>query len=43
MLNRGILLTPFHMMALMSPATTEAHVDRHSEAFAEAAAELVDA
>ena len=43
MLNRGILLTPFHMMALMSPATTEAHVDRHSEAFAEAAAELSDA
>ena len=40
MLNRGVLLTPFHMMALMSPATTEAHVDRHSEAFAEAAAEL---
>ena len=43
MLNRGILLTPFHMMALMSPATTEAHVDRHSEAFAEAAAELTGA
>ena len=41
MLNRGILLTPFHMMALMSPATTEAHVDRHTEAFAEATAELV--
>lgn len=40
MLNRGVLMTPFHMMALMSPATTEAHVDRHSEAFAEAAAEL---
>jgi len=40
MLNRGILLTPFHMMALMSPATTEAHVDRHSEAFREAAGEL---
>ena len=34
MLNRGVLLTPFHMMALMSPATTEAQVDRHSEAFA---------
>jgi len=32
-LNRGILLTPFHNMALMSPATTEADVDRHSEAF----------
>jgi glutamate-1-semialdehyde 2,1-aminomutase len=41
MLNRGVLLTPFHMMALISPATTEAHVDRHSRAFAEAAAELV--
>ncbi len=41
MLNRGILLTPFHMMALMSPATTEAHVDRHTEAFAEATAELL--
>ena len=43
MLNRGVLMTPFHMMALMSPATTEAHVDRHSEAFAEAAAELASA
>ncbi len=41
MLNRGVLLTPFHMMALMSPATTEAHVDRHTEAFREATAELV--
>jgi glutamate-1-semialdehyde 2,1-aminomutase len=40
MLNRGVLMTPFHMMALMSPATTEDEVDRHSEAFAEAAAEL---
>jgi glutamate-1-semialdehyde 2,1-aminomutase len=40
MLNRGILLTPFHMMALMSPATTAAHVDRHTEAFAEATSEL---
>ena len=43
MLNRGVLMTPFHMMALMSPATTEAHVDRHSEAFAEATAELAGA
>jgi glutamate-1-semialdehyde 2,1-aminomutase len=40
MLNRGVLLTPFHMMALMSPATTEEHVDRHRAAFAEAVAEL---
>ncbi len=35
-LNRGILLTPFHNMALMSPATTEADVDRHTEVFGEA-------
>ena len=35
-LDRGILLTPFHMMALMSPATTEADVDRHTEVFGEA-------
>jgi len=32
-LNRGILLTPFHNMALMSPATSEADVDRHTDAF----------
>ncbi len=35
-LNRGILLTPFHNMALMSPATTEADVDRHTEVFRDA-------
>jgi glutamate-1-semialdehyde 2,1-aminomutase len=39
-LNRGVLLTPFHNMALMSPATTEADVDRHTEVFREAALEL---
>jgi len=39
-LNRGILLTPFHNMALMSPATTEADVDLHSAVFDEAAKEL---
>jgi len=39
-LNRGVLLTPFHNMALMSPATTEADVDAHSAVFAEMAAEL---
>jgi glutamate-1-semialdehyde 2,1-aminomutase len=39
-LNRGVLLTPFHNMALMSPATTEADVDRHTEVFAALAAEL---
>ena len=35
-LNRGILLTPFHNMALMSPATTAADVDRHTKVFGEA-------
>lgn len=39
--NRGILLTPFHNMALMCPATTEADVDRHTEVFGAAVAELV--
>jgi glutamate-1-semialdehyde 2,1-aminomutase len=41
MLNRGVLITPFHNMALMSPATTAEDVDRHTELFAEAADELV--
>jgi len=40
-LNRGILLTPFHNMALMSPATTEDDVDAHSGVFDEMCAELV--
>ena len=40
-LNRGILLTPFHNMALISPVTTRADVDRHSVAFAEALSDLV--
>jgi glutamate-1-semialdehyde 2,1-aminomutase len=39
-LNRGILLTPFHNMALMCPATTEADVDLHTEVFREAVTEL---
>lgn len=39
-LNRGLLLTPFHNMALMSPDTCEADVDAHTAAFAECAAEL---
>jgi glutamate-1-semialdehyde 2,1-aminomutase len=40
-LNRGILLTPFHNMALMSPATTEDDVDAHSRVFEEMCAELM--
>jgi glutamate-1-semialdehyde 2,1-aminomutase len=39
-LNRGVLLTPFHNMALMSPATTEADVDLHTQVFGEIAQEL---
>jgi len=42
-LNRGILLTPFHNMALMSPATTKSDVDRHTAAFREAVRSLVEA
>lgn len=40
MLNRGILMTPFHMMALMCPETRPEDVDAHTTALAEAAAEL---
>ena len=35
-LNRGVLLTPFHNMALFCPAHTEADVDRHTEVFGQA-------
>ncbi len=31
LLNRGVLLTPFHNMALMCPFTTEADVDLHNQ------------
>jgi glutamate-1-semialdehyde 2,1-aminomutase len=40
LMNRGVLITPFHNMALMCPATTEEQVDRHSEVFNAAVAEL---
>jgi len=40
-LNRGVLMTPFHNMALIAPATTEADVDRHTQVFREAAGALV--
>jgi glutamate-1-semialdehyde 2,1-aminomutase len=41
-LNRGVLITPFHNMALMSPSTTEADVDRHTEVFREAVRDLLE-
>jgi len=40
-MNRGILLTPFHNMALMSPSTSAEDIDQHSRTFREAAQELV--
>src|SRR6202043_2861668 len=40
-MNRGILLTPFHNMALMSPATEQEHIDRHTRVFREALNVLV--
>ena len=42
LLNDGFLLTPFHNMALMSPATTAADVDAHTQAFKKVCAELVN-
>ncbi len=39
-LNDGFLITPFHNMALMSPATTAADVDAHSAAFDAMCADL---
>ena len=41
-MNRGVLMTPFHNMALMSPSTTAADVDRHTTVFDEALRALFD-
>jgi glutamate-1-semialdehyde 2,1-aminomutase len=38
--NRGVLLTPFHNMALTCPATTESDVERYAAVFADAVAIL---
>jgi glutamate-1-semialdehyde 2,1-aminomutase len=40
-LNRGILLTPFHNMALMTPFHTEADVDLHTSVFAACVQEML--
>ena len=40
-LNRGIMITPFHNMALMCPETTQSDVEAHTEVFREAVGELV--
>lgn len=39
--NRGVLITPFHNMALCCPATTAADVELHGELFAGAVGELL--
>jgi glutamate-1-semialdehyde 2,1-aminomutase len=39
-LNRGILLTPFHNMALIAPDVTDADVDFHTRVFRESVAAL---
>jgi glutamate-1-semialdehyde 2,1-aminomutase len=33
LLNRGVMITPFHNMMLVCPGTTEAHVARLLDAF----------
>jgi glutamate-1-semialdehyde 2,1-aminomutase len=40
LLNRGIALTPFHNMALMSPVTSTADVDLHHSVFSAVIGEL---
>ena len=41
MLNRGILMTPFHNMSLMSSSHTAADVDLHTERFGEAVVDIL--
>jgi len=41
-LNRGILMTPFHNMALIAADTTEADVDYHSKVFRQAVQALIE-
>jgi glutamate-1-semialdehyde 2,1-aminomutase len=39
--NRGILMTPFHNMALMCPDTADADIDLHGQVFAQALDQLL--
>jgi glutamate-1-semialdehyde 2,1-aminomutase len=41
MLNEGFLITPFHNMALISPDTTAADVDAHTQAFEKMCGDLI--
>ena len=40
-LNRGILMTPFHNMALISAATTEEDIDMHTKVFEEIVSAII--
>ena len=40
--NRGVLMTPFHNMALLCPETSRADVDRHTEVFREVVGALFE-
>ncbi len=40
-MNRGILMTPFHNMALIAPDVTEKDIDYHTAMFREAIKQLV--
>ncbi len=41
-LNRGILMTPFHNMALIAPDTTEADMDYHTQVFRESVKAIIE-
>ena len=41
-LNRGILMTPFHNMALMSPVTTPGDIENHTQVFRESVENLME-
>jgi glutamate-1-semialdehyde aminotransferase len=41
-LNRGIRMTPFHNMALISPETSEADVNYHTKVFKEAVKSMIE-
>ena len=40
-LNRGILMTPFHNMALIAPGTSNSDVDHHTQVFKESVEQLL--
>ncbi len=41
-LNRGILMTPFHNMALIAPQTTIEDIDKHTTVFKEIVENIID-